>query len=212
MEDKNSIRSGTRSKKLDWPLQEVKKDEPLLAPKEPPIAVAFTDGKFETTVTFNAEQQPGQQRLAKEYQFTTKADTAYSIVAPPTTRADVRVTGPDGAIGRRDDRFGGGSKQIAFLAAKAGIHSVFVECFHFDAQPFTLTIKELDGSEPLPNNLKLVSENKDVPTLAKAIKLNVYDKQFTSAAFSPDNKFFWIAHADSTLSRWENPGFERKGL
>jgi hypothetical protein len=193
----------------NWP-PEMKKEEPKRAPQELPIAVAFTEGKFETNVAFNAEQQPDQPRLSKEYRFNAKADTAYWIIAPETTRAELRAVGPDGPVGRRDDQFGGG-KQIVFLAAKAATHSVFVECFRFDAQPFKLTIKEMNGSEPLPNHLKLVSDNKDLPTLAKAIKLNVYDKQFTSAAFSPDNKIFWIAHNDATLSRWENPGFERKG-
>jgi sugar lactone lactonase YvrE len=193
-------------KKKDWPPQDVKKEEPKPAPKELPVAVAFKDGKFETTVRFDAGPDP--QRISKEFQFTTKADTAYLIAVPNTTRAELRVTGPDGPVGPGDKR---DHKQIAFLAAKAGTHSVIVDCFRFDAQPFKLTIKELDGSEPLPNNLKFPTDNQDLPTLAKAITLNVYDKQFTSAAFSPDNKFFWIAHGDSTLSRWENPGFERKG-
>ncbi len=196
--------------KQNWPPPEMKKEEPKQEPKEPPTTVAFTDGKYETTIAFNAEQRPDQQRLSKEYRFEAKANTAYWIAAADSTRVGLRVMGPGGAVGRKDSRFGGG-KQIAFLAAKAGTHSVFVECFRHDAEPFKLTIKEMDGSEPLPNHLKIAPDANDLPTLAKAITLNVYDKQFSSAAFSPDNKFFWIAHADSTLSRWENPGFERKG-
>lgn len=182
--------------------------QPKPAPRDEPIAVVFTDGKFETTVTFpNVEPQPNPQRQTKEYQFTTKADTAYSIAAPPDARADLRVTGPDGDVGKRNDRFGDRSKQVVFLAAKDAKHSVFIESFQFNAQPFKLTIKELDGTEVLPAHLKIQSSSVDLPKLVSAIQI----KRFTGAAFSPDNKFFWMAHSDSTLSLWENPGFERKG-
>ncbi len=181
------------------------------APKELPVAVAFTNGKYETIVQFAADA-PNDRRVTKEYRFEAKADTVYWVSAPAGTQADLRVAGPDGAaLGRVEDRFR--NKETAFLAAKAGTCSVFVDAFAFNVQPFKLAIQEMDGREPLPNHLKIVKAGgaEALPTLAKAITLNVYDKQFSSAAFSPDSKFFWIAHADSTLSRWENPGFERKG-
>lgn len=191
----------------------MKKEEPKkAAPKAPPVEVSFKDGKFETSVQFDLAEQPqDNQRLSKEYRFEAKADTVYWVSAPAATRAELRVAGPDGDLGRAEDRFR--DKEMAFLAPKAGPCTVFVSCFRFDAQPFQLAIKEMDGREPLPNHLKIARAGgaEALPTLAKAITLNVYDKQFTSAAFAPNGKLFWIAHGDSTLSRWENPGFERKG-
>lgn len=181
------------------------------APKEPPVAVAFTDGKYETMVQFAADA-PNDRRVTKEYRFEAKADTVYWVSAPEGTQAELRVSGPGGAA-LGDGKDGFGAREKAFLAEKAGTCSVHIDTFPFNAAPFKLVIREMDGREPLPNHLKIVKAGgaEALPTLAKAITLNVYDKQFTSAAFAPDSKLFWIAHADSTLSRWENPGFERKG-
>jgi hypothetical protein len=87
---------------------------------------------------------------------------------------------------------------------------LFVECLRFEAMPFQLTIKELDRGEPLPEHLKFTPENKNLPTLKRITGAYGDNKRFVSAAFSPDSKVVWMAHAGA-LSRWEHLGLGQKG-
>ncbi len=176
---------------------------------EPPVRVALTDGVYQSKVDFDKNiVAPGDFRCVKRFEFEAKAKTVYWLQAKDNFRIEMRVEGPDAFSqeGQNNNRW-----QLAFMAPKAGVFTAVVRCAPFDQQWCNLEIREMNGDIALPENLKIRPGVADLPKIETAISLNVYDKQFSSAAFSPDSKFFWIAHGDKTLSLWEHPGFEKKG-
>jgi hypothetical protein len=169
--------------------------------------VTLTDGTFETQVSLGGRPDPNTSRITRRYQFESRADTVYWARTSDNPRANVRVEGPgEPAAGRREPR-----PEVAFMAQKDGTHTVCVECEPFAAGPCKLKIRAMDGTEPLPPHLRLKPADVVLPRIAEARRLNVYDKQFTGAAFAPDGKSFWIAHGDGTLSFWEQPELKQKG-
>src|SRR5262249_36486327 len=151
-------------------------------------------------------------RITKKYRFQAKADTVYWVQTKDHFRVGVRVEGPGGPVDEPNDRGGGDRRpEGAFLVAKDGAYTAVLECDRNDAKPCKLIIRGTDGAAPLPSRVKLKSGEPDLPRLAQVKALNVYDKQFSGAAFAPDSKHFWMAHGDGTLTYWEQPGAKQKG-
>jgi len=189
----------------------VRKEEPF--PPVPPIKVALVKGTFETKVDFDTKVgEPNNFRLIKRYQFEVKPSLAYWIHTQDNFRVSVSVEGPAGPVplagppGGSDRRL-----ELAFVADKPGTYTAVLECDRFESKPCKLRIREMDGTEPLPQHLKLPPASVVLPLIEKVVELNVYDKQFSGAAFAPDSKSFWIAHGDGTLSYWEYPSRAQKG-
>src|SRR5262249_58578671 len=61
------------------------------------------------------------------------------------------------------------------------------------------------GREPLPADQRLTPPAAELPALAKVRELDQYAKNLSGAAFAPDGKALYLAHADGTLSRWSLP-------
>lgn len=182
-------------------------EKPIIV--EPPLRIALTDGVFQSKVDFDKNAvRPGTNRPVKRIEFPAKANTVYWVSSKNNFRTVLRVEGPNGfsADPSNNDRM-----QLAFMTPQEGIFTAIVQCEPFDQLWCNLEIREMDGQVALPEQLKIKAVLPELPKIASAIALNVYEKQFTSAAFSPDGKTFWIAHGDKTLSFWENPGFEKKG-
>jgi hypothetical protein len=71
-----------------------------------------------------------------------------------------------------------------------------------------LTVRELGPDDTLPAALRLKTEAPGLPALQRSVERKAWLSAF---AFSPDNKVFWMAHMDATLSYWDHPGMLRKG-
>jgi hypothetical protein len=180
---------------------------------EAPINAVLDRGRFETQVNFDANAaNPQNQQISKRYQFDTKADTVYWVQVKDNPQVRLKVSGPEGPVTPQPDRFGQQPQgELAFVVKQGGNYTALLECARFDAKPCKFTIREMDGTEPLPNRLKIKSADVDLPRLEPVQTLDVYDKQFSGAAFAPDGKHFYMAHGDNTLSYWEQPGSVKKG-
>jgi hypothetical protein len=181
---------------------------PLPPPPEPPVKAVLANGKFEVEVPANPQPaDPNNVQNNKRYQFDARADAVYRVQVGGSPDATAKVEGPAGPLPTQRDRFNNELRQdFAFQAAAAGTYIVTLELPRFNNNQATkLTIREMDGSEPLPDRLKLTPATVELPQIAKVQELNVYEKKFSGAAFAPDNKSFWIAHDDGVLSFWEHP-------
>lgn len=179
---------------------------------EAPVKVAFVKGKFETELPRDVNPANPNILVTRRYQLDAKAGAVYRVQVGGDFGVTVRVEGPAGPLQQPRDRFGNEMRlDFAFHAAQAGAWTVSVERPAFENQPRKLTIREMDGTEPLPEPLKLPPPLADLPRVEKVQELNVYDKQFSGAAFAPDNKSFWMAHGDGTLSLWSHPELKKQG-
>ncbi len=174
----------------------------------PPIKVGLNGGVFETEVRFEPNAR------VQRFEFDAKADTVYWIATKDNFRINVRVEGPGLPLPKKElfGGFGQEKPELAFLAAKPGPHSVFLEADAFELKPCRLTIREMDGTTPLPNRLKIKTGEVDLPRLAHVKALDGFDRELSGAAFAPDNKSFFLAHSDLALSYWEHPDNVQKGV
>src|SRR5262249_19587561 len=72
-------------------------------------------------------------------------------------------------------------------------------------------IYQLDGSQALPDHLKLQGPAVSLPRIVEVRRLKLEEKQFASAVFTFDSQQFWISHDDRTLSLWAERGAVKKG-
>src|SRR5262249_34568559 len=200
----------------DFPVVDKDKDArfPFPRPEEarpfrpaPPVNITLTRGQFEADVSFAGLQaDPARNRMVRAYRFVSPAGRVYWARVQDHPDINVRVDGPDGPVSPQQGRvLGRGNPQAVFEAKKPAAYTVSVESAFFDAKACRLTIREMDGSEPLPLELRLPRGAVALPRLAEVQNLNVYNKQVATAAFSPDDKFFYMAHGDKSLSYWTDP-------
>lgn len=181
---------------------------------EPPLQVKLDQGKYETQVTFDPKSAPlPNLPLYRRYQFDAKADTVYWIETKENVRVRMQVENLKGLLKPQEQPSNRRSElSTVILAQKAGPCVIKIECDRLlNTNPCKLTIREMDGTQPLPSSLRLPHGNVDLPQLTAVQTLNVYEKQLSGAAFAPDGKHFWMAHGDNTLSYREQPGSVKVG-
>ncbi len=170
-------------------------------PPPPPIKLVLNNGKIETNVVLVIDQNAAP---TERYEFEAKADTVYWVKCDDV-RNGVKVVGPDG---QRVDRAKDRTSELAFLTVRAGVHIITVEGNILEANRCKLSLREMDGTEPLHQGLRLTTEAPELPKLTTAFEKN---QIVASAAFSPDNKGLWISYHSSTLEYWDNSEKLRKG-
>jgi hypothetical protein len=170
-------------------------------PPQPPDKITLNNGKFETQVGF---VNPLNVAPTKCFEFEAKADTVYWAKCDDFN-CTIQITRPDGqrAFEPKDPKW-----DAAFLAGRAGVYTITVEGNFLDRKQCKLTLREMDGSEQLPQAVRLTSEAPDLPALTTTFETR---QTITSAAFSPNSKMLWIAHHASTLVYWDHAGMLRKG-
>src|SRR5262249_19561520 len=138
------------------------------------------------------------------------AGAIYWVRVTDDPRANVRIQGPDGPVAEPEDRFRE-RVEVAFRAPKAGTYTALLQPVWNERPNCQVVVREMDGKEALPAHLRLPAGPITLPGLTQSHALNVYDKQTSSAAFAPDNKSFYMAHGDGTLSYWGHPDPIQKG-
>ena len=167
----------------------------------PPVVLELVGGKAEADVNFDGIDADERNQVERRYKFFSPADKVYWVKTGEFAQANVRVEGPAGEIDPPKDRWGNRERtEMAFEAKQAGEYTVTLTRSAHDAKPLKLTVREMDGSAAAAATPP--EARGALPRIAEVKVLNVYDKQFASAAFSTDGKSFYMSHADGTLSYW----------
>jgi hypothetical protein len=179
---------------------------------EPPVKVTLANGTFETQVPLPLDAGGANNApVTRRYQFDAKADLVYWVRVGGDFQGSVRVDGPGGIVLESREPFGALRHEGAFQATQAGAHTVTVSGEALPGQPCKLRIREMDGTEPLPDRLKLPAVGVDLPWIEPTQAAAGRPKPFSGAAFAPDGKSCWMAHGDGTLSVWDLPELRHRG-
>ncbi len=192
----------------DLPPPPVERPDPIL--RKPPVQADLVAGKFSADLPLGQGAFPdGVNQIIQPFDFIARDGAVYHVEVKGNPRTTLRIDGPAGELARPEDRFR--ERTQAAFAAKAGKHTVTVTGQSFHPGACTLSIRELADGDALPEELRLPAATA-TPKLTVARKMgSIYDKRLTAAAFTPDGRAFYAAHADGTLTAWSHPANEMVG-
>jgi hypothetical protein len=194
------------------PVLAEKPAEALKEDPNPPVKVTFVNGVFEAPINPHpSEVQPPSMQITRRFQFEGKPDTFYWAQIKENLYVGLKVVDLPVVLADSGLRRSPHGKEFSFRTGRAGPCTVVLEWVRLEYAPCRLVLREMDGTIPLPSELRLFPGAVDLPRLERVKGPNSSDKYALGAAFAAENKGYWTAHSDGLLRFWELPAMVAKG-
>ena len=169
--------------------------------------VELVNGKADIEVNFNNQKPPASQVWCRPHRVTLQAGKIYWIRTTSTGRVmvnkpELEVVGPGekmapvSVVNLRQNS----DQQVLVVRNTAEYQVIVIHRFN-DPVPIRLVIQEMDGSEPLPPELRFRSKNVDLPSITEHAGANG-DLWGASGAFSSDSRTLLVSQWNGVTRCW----------